>query len=79
MQPALRITDAAPPDRRAELATDGTMSVAEAVAFSGVSQSELYATMDRGELPFVKWGRRRLIPRRALVELLARHMTGGQS
>jgi hypothetical protein len=32
--------------------------------------------MDRGELPYAKVGKRRLIPRRALVELIERNLIG---
>lgn len=60
---------------REELAADGAVSVAEAMAFLGVSDTHVYDLMNRGELPFCKLGRRRLIPKRALVELLARNMT----
>lgn len=79
MQPALRITDPAPTDRRAELAADGVLSVADAQAFLSLGRTEVYGLMDRGKLPFIKLGRRRVIPKRALVELLAANMVGGQS
>jgi excisionase family DNA binding protein len=59
---------------REELAADGAVSVAEAHAFVGLSESQFYVLMDRGEIPFVKSGRRRLVPKRALVEYLAKHM-----
>ncbi len=51
--------------------TDGAMPVSAAVAFAGVSRSELYRLMERGELPYSMPGKRRLISRRALVELVA--------
>ena len=54
-----------------DVLADGVMSVAEAVQFSGLSRSELYNRMSDGTLPFVKHGVRRLIPRKALVGLLA--------
>lgn len=72
---ARRLTLAPAPDRRAELAADGAMGVPVAVAFLGVSRAEVYVLMGRGELPFVKLGRRRLVPKRALVDLLAANMT----
>ena len=63
---------------------DGAMSVDEAVAFSGISRRELYRLMKAGRLPYVAYGmgrdrsgttgRRRLIPRRMLVEFLARRV-----
>jgi hypothetical protein len=51
---------------------DGALSLREAVAFSGLSRSELYRAMERGDLAFAIYGRRRLVPRAALVALLAR-------
>ncbi len=61
----------------AELVADGLLTVREAAAFLRISRSSLYATMDRGELAFVKLGRSRRIPRRALVELAASGLQGG--
>ena len=56
---------------RRDLLADGVMSIAEAVAFAGLSRTTLYGAMDAGALAYVKRGRRRLIPRRALVAWLA--------
>lgn len=53
---------------------DGFMSIREACAFLRVSRTEVYAMMERGELAFAKLGRRRLIPRRGLVESAQRAM-----
>jgi excisionase family DNA binding protein len=50
---------------------DGLSTVPEAQAFTRLSRSDLYARMGRGELPYVKLGKRRLIPRKALIELAA--------
>ena len=58
----------------AEQVADGALNINEAVQFSRISRAELYRLMDRGELSFVKYGRRRLIPKNALRELLARHV-----
>jgi excisionase family DNA binding protein len=52
---------------------DGTMTVDDAVKFSGVGRTSLYKMMNAGDLAFTKVGVRRLIARRALVELLAKH------
>ena len=69
-----RLTALPDPDQRAaalDLLADGVMSIAGAVRFAGVSRTTLYGAMDAGHLAFVKRGRRRLIPRRALVAWLA--------
>jgi excisionase family DNA binding protein len=52
------------------------MTVEAAVAFTGIARSNLYEAMRKGELPYSQPGRRRLIPRRALVDLLQKHMVG---
>lgn len=50
---------------------DGTLSLVEAKKFSGLSRSTLYGLMTAGALRYSKVGTRGLIPRRALVALLA--------
>ena len=47
----------------------------EAVRFSRIGRSPLYTLMGAGELAYTKVGVRRLIPRKALVELFARYAT----
>ena len=64
-------------DSNAALVEDGLLKVAEAAAFLSLSRATLYTLMDRGELPFVKIGRSRRIPKRAVVELAARGLRGG--
>lgn len=64
----------APLARREELAADGVLSVAEAAVFAGLGLTELYARMNAGTLAYVKLGRRRVIPKRALVAMLAENM-----
>ena len=59
------------------LVEDGLLTVQQAATFLQISRSNLYALMERGELAFVKIGRSRRIPRRALVELAARELRGG--
>jgi excisionase family DNA binding protein len=58
-----------------DLVIDGLARIAEAVTFLGLSRSKLYELMDCGDLPYVRLGRSRRIPRRALVELAARNLT----
>jgi excisionase family DNA binding protein len=54
------------------LVSEGLCRVGEAARFLGVSRSTLYQLMDRGELPYVKLGKARRIPRNGLVELAAK-------
>ena len=52
-----------------DLVADGLAALPEASTFTTLSKSSLYAMMERGELPYVVIGRRRMIPRKALIEL----------
>lgn len=61
---------------REDLLADGCLGVPEAAEFIGLGKSTLYLMMDRGELPYVKIGRRRLIPKRVLVRMAAQHLVG---
>ena len=62
---------------REEVVRDGLLSVPETGRFLSVSRSKVYALMECGELPFVRLGRARRIPRRGVVELAAPNLTGG--
>ena len=62
-----------------ELLADGAMGIEDAVKWCGLSRAELYRRMTRGELRYVIRGRRRLIPRRALSEMLAAGLRGGRT
>ena len=59
------------------LVSDGLMTVKEAATFLRLSRSTVYSMMDDGNLPFVKLGRSRRIPRRAIVKLAAGELRGG--
>ena len=48
---------------------DGLATIEEAMEFVRVSRATIYALMDRGQLTYTKIGRRRLIPRQALIQL----------
>jgi len=61
---------------REELVQDGLMTIREAVAFLRLGRSTLYELMERGDLPYACIGARRLIPRRALIDLAASHLRG---
>lgn len=54
-----------------ELVADGLVKVEFAHGFLGISRAELYRRMEQGQIPFTQIGRRRLIPKRALVEYAA--------
>ena len=53
------------------LVEDGATDVPGAEAFTGLGRSTLYKLMETGKLPFIKIGKSRRIPRKALVDLLA--------
>ena len=59
------------------LVGDGLVTVLQAAAFLSLSRSTIYSMMDRGELPFVKLGQSRRIPKHSLVQLAARELRGG--
>jgi excisionase family DNA binding protein len=52
---------------------DGLASIPEVQAFLKVSRSTVYTIMNRGELPFVKFGKCRRIPWSALREYVDKH------
>jgi excisionase family DNA binding protein len=47
-----------------------TVTVPEAAEILGISRSFAYELIGRGELPVVRFGRRAVVPRRALEALL---------
>lgn len=57
-----------------ELLKEGLLTVREAEQFSGWKKSSLYRFMERGDLPYVKIGAARRIPKRALIEFLAKNL-----
>jgi excisionase family DNA binding protein len=54
-----------------DIVLDGLDRVTDVARFLKVSPSMVYALMARGTLPFVKLGKARRIPHRAVVELAA--------
>lgn len=56
--------------------TDGLLDVREAAEFLRLGRSTVYALMDAGKLGYVRIGRSRRIPRRALVELAKANWVG---
>lgn len=53
---------------------DGAMGVEDACSFTGLGPTELYDRMKAGTLTFTRVGKRRLIPRKSLVALLAQNL-----
>jgi excisionase family DNA binding protein len=62
-----------------DLVADGLLTVAEATSFLSVSRSTLYGLMDQGRLAWVKIGRARRVPKRALVALASANLRGGDA
>ncbi len=60
--------------RKIALAEDGAVSVKEATRLLSVSRSLLYAMMESGKLAYARIGRRRVIPRKAIQEVIAANM-----
>jgi excisionase family DNA binding protein len=60
-----------------DLVSDGAVTVDEACQFLGLKKSTVYVLMDDGTIPSLEIRGRKLIPKKALVELLASKMTGG--
>ena len=58
-------------DEAMELVQEGCASVDEAARFLGIRRAKLYLEMEVGRLVYLKIGRRRVIPWRALREYLA--------
>lgn len=64
---------------RIELCEGGLVRVSEVAATLGLSRSTVYSLMDSGRLAYVLIGRSRRIPRKAITELAARCLIGGDA
>ena len=60
-----------------EVLTDGAMSIEAAASWSGLSRTKIYAAMARGDLLYIKDGKRRLVPKRGLHDYLVSRLKGG--
>ena len=60
------------PERVEELMEDGLDRVPEAARFLQLGLTTVYGLMSRGVLPYVKIGKARRIPHRAVLELAAK-------
>jgi excisionase family DNA binding protein len=61
------------------LVAEGMFDVPGAKAHTCLSRSYLYALMDRGELRYVKCGKRRLIPRAEINRLMREGLVGASA
>ena len=55
---------------KVKLLEEGTLTLRDAAKHVGISKASIYTLMNAGRLPWVKLGRRRLIPRRAISSVL---------
>lgn len=60
--------------KKLTIVSEGLVSTEEACRFLGIRRSKLYQEMEKGAIPFVKLGARRLIPVRALKEYAAERL-----
>ncbi len=63
-------------DQRLQMVASGLMTVGQVSEFLNLARSTIYALMDQGTLPYVRIGRARRIPRRAVLELAAANLSG---
>lgn len=64
-------------DTKASCKDRQTVTVAEAAAALGIGKNQAYAAAHRGEIPAIRIGRRLLVPRAALEQMLALGAGGG--
>lgn len=57
-----------------DMLAEGLDRLVDAERFTRLSRAKLYQLMNDGVLPFVKIGRCRRIPHRALIDLVAKHI-----
>ena len=62
--------------RADQLMDDGALGVGDASRFAGLGRTTLYGLMSAGKLAYTKIGSRRLIPKKALIDLLATNLRG---
>jgi len=60
-----------------DLFATGTITVPDLKTVFGISRTVAYELMQAGRLPYTQLGRRRLVPRRAVVEMLAEGLHTG--
>jgi excisionase family DNA binding protein len=65
------------PNAPNDLLDDGFDRVRDVARFLKVSVSHVYLLMEQRKLPYLKLGKSRRIPHRAVLDLAARHLVGG--
>lgn len=60
-----------------DMVAEGLTTVAGGARFLDISRSKMYTEMDAGRLPYVKIGKSRRIPKRALRDFAAENLIGG--
>lgn len=63
-------------DPRERYVADGLLKPKDAAEFCGVSLRHLHNLIDRGEVPVVRLGRARRVPKHGLVRYLAANLNG---
>jgi excisionase family DNA binding protein len=63
----------------AELLSEGLDRIPEVSHYLKLSRSKIYVLMDTGILPYVRIGRSRRVPHRAVVELAAKNLVIGSA
>lgn len=58
------------------LVADGLLTVREAQRFLGIGRSKLYQLMAEGQLPYVRIGSVRRLPKAGLIDYAARNLRG---
>jgi excisionase family DNA binding protein len=59
-----------------DLTSEGFADVPDAAEYLSLARSSVYKLMDRGDLPYAKFGKSRRIPWRALREYAGRCLIG---
>jgi excisionase family DNA binding protein len=63
-------------EARQELLSEGLCGIEEARRYLAVSRTTLYEIMNSGDLAYVKFGRNRRVPRRALRAFAEKQLVG---
>jgi excisionase family DNA binding protein len=66
-------------DAALRLMADGLDTVPAAAKFLGISRTAMYSLMEKGLLDYVKIGKSRRIPHRAVLEFAARNLISSRN